>query len=152
MKVMKKVVALLLLLTTVTSVILGCKKNDNTSNAETTGDGTATGDTTVGEIKIPEYEISDEIMFVNHQTSGRSGHLGHALVEYEPNKILAFYSNTDGDIRSGHNCIGWVEYKRSEDGGQTWSESKRLKYSTDTMLNGEGYIACEKRFWHPTER
>ena len=103
------------------------------------------GDTTVGKIKIPEYELSDEIMFVNHQENEqRSGHLGHALVEYEPNKILAFYSNTDGNIKGGHNCIGWVEYKRSEDGGQTWSKAKRLKASTDSYLNGTGYIACEK--------
>lgn len=29
-------------------------------------------------------------VFVNHEINGRSGHLGHALVEYEEGKILAF--------------------------------------------------------------
>ena len=32
-------------------------------------------------------------VFVNHEINGRSGHLGHALVEYEEGKILAFYPN-----------------------------------------------------------
>ncbi|MEQ2389475.1 hypothetical protein Q5W10_12330 [Waltera intestinalis] len=32
-------------------------------------------------------------VFVNHEIDGRSGHLGHALVEYKEGKILAFYPN-----------------------------------------------------------
>lgn len=30
-------------------------------------------------------------VFVNHEINGRSGHLGHALVEYEEGKILIFW-------------------------------------------------------------
>ena len=33
------------------------------------------------------------LLFVDHSTNDRSGHLGHALVEYEDGKILAFYPN-----------------------------------------------------------
>ena len=52
-------------------------------------------------------------VFVNHEINGRSGHLGHALVEYEEGKILAFYPNCSLDEK-GHSAVGWMEYKRSE--------------------------------------
>ena len=60
-------------------------------------------------------------VFVNHEINGRSGHLGHALVEYEEGKILAFYPNCSLDEK-GHSAVGWMEYKRSEDYGETWSQ------------------------------
>ena len=68
------------------------------------------------------------ILFVDHASAGRSGHLGHALVEYGPGKILAFYANCS-DFKKGHSGDGWMEYKRSEDGGRSWSESAVLEYS-----------------------
>lgn len=49
-------------------------------------------------------------VFVNHEINGRSGHLGHALVEYEEGKILAFYPNCSLDEK-GHSAVGWMEYK-----------------------------------------
>ena len=45
-------------------------------------------------------------VFVNHEINGRSGHLGHALVEYEEGKILAFYPNCSLDEK-GHSAVGW---------------------------------------------
>ena len=51
------------------------------------------------------------IMFVNHAEAGRSGHLGHALVEYLPGKILAFYANCS-DCREGHNGGGRIAILR----------------------------------------
>ena len=84
------------------------------------------------------------IMFVDHAEAGRSGHLGHALVEYEPGKILAFYANCS-DFQDGHNGDGWMEYKRSEDGGLTWSEPAALEYSKATYDEGTGHsVMCEK--------
>ena len=55
---------------------------------------------TVFEIEPPDPP-NDGIMFVDHARSGRSGHLGHALVEYAPGKILAFYPNCS-DRNDGH--------------------------------------------------
>lgn len=64
------------------------------------------------------------IMFVNHQEHNRSGHMGHALVEYKPGEILAFYPNCSAEDErwKGHSGYGWMEFKRSLDGGETWSE------------------------------
>ncbi len=64
-------------------------------------------------------------MFVNHEKNGRSGHLSHALVEYRKGCVMAFYSNCSGTRDSwapGHNGFGWLEYRRSVDGGRTWDE------------------------------
>ncbi len=94
-----------------------------------------------------EFNITpkgDGIMFVDHQKNDRSGHLGHALVEYEKNKLLAFYPNDCGDRNAGHNGYGWVEYKRSEDGGKTWSEPIELEYAKKLFDNKEACICCEK--------
>lgn len=72
----------------------------------------------------PEGIPSQGRMFVNHQKNHRSGHLSHALVEYKKGHIIAFYSNCSG-MRNrwspGHNGFGWLEYKTSADGGETWS-------------------------------
>lgn len=72
----------------------------------------------------PDNPPNDGIMFVNHEPTGHSGHMGHALVEYEPGKILAFYPNCSSEDSNfnGHSGYGWMEFKRSLDGGETWSE------------------------------
>jgi hypothetical protein len=71
----------------------------------------------------PGNPPNDGILFVNHEPQSRSGHMGHALVEYAPGRLLAFYpSCSSEDARfKGHSGYGWMEYKRSEDGGATWS-------------------------------
>jgi hypothetical protein len=86
---------------------------------------------------IPPNPPNEGILFVDHSKTGRSGHLGHALIEYEPNKILAFYPNCSDD-NNGHSAVGWMEYKRSEDGGQTWSEPSVLEYSKKMFDEGKG--------------
>ena len=42
---------------------------------------------TVGDGKY-KYTVSDEIMFVDHSKTGRSGHLGHGMVD---NPFLHFF-------------------------------------------------------------
>ncbi len=88
--------------------------------------------------KLPNSQVASRItpptppnkgiLFVDHSKSNRSGHLGHALVEYEPGKILAFYPNCS-DYMGGHSAVGWMEFKRSNDGGKTWGSSQRLPFS-----------------------
>ena len=80
----------------------------------------------------PKDPPNDGILFVDHSPTGRSGHLGHALVEYQDGKILAFYPNCSEDNR-GHSAVGWMEYKRSEDGGETWGEPEVLAYSKNVF-------------------
>lgn len=84
------------------------------------------------------------LMFVDHAQAGRSGHLGHALVEYAPGRILAFYPNCS-DFKEGHSGDGWMEYRRSEDGGRSWSEPSVLEYSRQVYERDEEHSAmCEK--------
>ena len=80
----------------------------------------------------PENPPNDGILFIDHSKAGRSGHLGHALVEYAPGKILAFYPNCSDDNK-GHSAVGWMEYKRSEDGGKTWGEQSILTYTKNLL-------------------
>ncbi|MBC9866360.1 MAG: hypothetical protein F7O42_00500 [Opitutae bacterium] len=40
---------------------------------------------------------NEGILFVDHSLAERGGHLGHALVEYEDGKILAFYPNRSAE-------------------------------------------------------
>ena len=92
----------------------------------------------------PPHPPNNGILFVDHSKEGRSGHLGHALVEYAPGKILAFYSNCSAE-NNGHTGDGWMEYKRSEDGGRTWSEPTPLEYSKQVYDSGQGRsVMCEK--------
>lgn len=78
---------------------------------------------------IPDDIPNRGIMFVNHQQNGRSGHGGNCLTECANGDIVAFYSNVSGDLNNGHGTYGWSEYRRSTDGGQTWSEPVVLDYS-----------------------
>ena len=92
----------------------------------------------------PPEPPNQGIMFVDHARAGRSGHLGHALVEYAPGKILAFYANCSA-FQQGHNGDGWMEFKRSEDGGRSWGEATPLAYSKQIYDQGiEHSIMCEK--------
>ena len=90
----------------------------------------------------PGNPPNDGILFVDHSRAGRSGHLGHALVEYAPGKILAFYPNCSDDNK-GHSAVGWTEYKRSEDGGKTWGDPEILAY-TKTLLASKLSAFAEK--------
>jgi hypothetical protein len=84
----------------------------------------------------PENPPNDAILFVDHSRTGRSGHLGHALVEYEDGKIVAFYPNCSDDNK-GHSAVGWMEYKRSQDTGKTWSDPEVLAYSKNLFDAGQ---------------
>ena len=86
-------------------------------------------------------------MFVDHEKNGRSGHLSHALVEYKKGCVMAFWSNCSGTRNKwwpGHNGFGWLEYRRSTDGGRTWDEPRVFPYSWDSFLNQPFTVSCEK--------
>ncbi|MEN6306879.1 MAG: sialidase family protein [Anaerohalosphaeraceae bacterium] len=85
------------------------------------------------------------ILFVDHSANSRSGHLGHALVEYEKGKILAFYPNCSGDDWGGHSAVGWMEYKRSEDAGRTWGKPQELPFSKWLFEAGMGRTAMVEK-------
>lgn len=83
-------------------------------------------------------------IFIDNQKKNRSGHMGHALVEAAPGEILDFYSNCSYDRVDGHSGYGWMEYKRSLDGGESWDEGTVLLYSMRIYEQGVHTALCEK--------
>ena len=94
-------------------------------------------DSKVASRVTPPNPPNEGILFVDHSDNNRSGHLGHALVEYEDGKILAFYPNCSDDKR-GHSAVGWMEFKRSVNGGKTWGSPRVLPFSKKIFDKGEG--------------
>lgn len=85
------------------------------------------------------------ILFANHEKIGRSGHGGACLTECANGDIIAFYSNVDGEALGGHGTGGWSEYKRSTDGGKTWSEPIVVEYTKKLWEGDEvfsGIVFC----------
>lgn len=95
----------------------------------------------------PENLPNTGYTFKDHRPENRSGHLSHALVEYAPGKVLAFYSNCSGKRNRwapGHNGFGWLEYRRSADYGETWGAPVVFDYSMKCLLNEPYTVSCEK--------
>jgi hypothetical protein len=101
-----------------------------TSNGSSVGVGIVPGD-------IPNKGI----LYVDHEKNGRSGHGGNCLTECHNGDIVSFYSNVSGQIHQGHGVAGWSEYRRSEDGGATWSEPVIVDYSKRAWEGEEMYSA-----------
>ena len=90
------------------------------------------------------YTYTRPEVFVDHEAQKRSGHMGHALVGDGRGNILAFYSNCDYDRVHGHSGYGWMEYKKSGDFGESWSEKQILPYSMEVFRQGQHTALCEK--------
>ena len=71
------------------------------------------------------------VLFVDRQKADRSGHGNNAIAECRNGDIIAFYSvtGTGADNLNGHGVAGWSEYRRSTDGGVTWSDPTVFDYS-----------------------
>ncbi len=89
-------------------------------------------------------ELTDPTVYVDNGARGRSGHMSHALVEWAPGKLLNFNSNCSGVRHGGHSTFGYIEYRTSEDGGETYSDVKVLDYSMKELLDGVYTISIEK--------
>lgn len=94
----------------------------------------------------PANPPNDGILFVDHAKAKRSGHLGHALVQLAPGKLLAFYPNCSSD-NGGHSAVGWMEFKRSEDAGKTWGEPQVLAFTKALFEKQLGRTAMAERPW-----
>lgn len=97
---------------------------------------------------IPQPPALD--IFVDHQKTGRSGHLGHAMLQRKDGEIFAFYPNCSSDDpgrhgSSGHSAIGWMDYKRSSDGGATWSDAQPLEYTKKAHDEKKGWCIFTER-------
>ena len=71
------------------------------------------------------------MLFADRQKEEHSGHGNNSITECRNGDIVAFYSvtGTGADDWNGHGAAGWSEYRRSTDGGLTWSEPVVFDYS-----------------------
>jgi len=98
------------------------------------------------EIKRDNYTLkfSEPILYVDNKSRNRSGHMTHALAEWEKGKLIDFNSNCTAVKYAGHSTFGWVEYRLSEDGGETYSDIYELPYSKKALYDGIHVISVEK--------
>jgi len=111
------------------------------ADAAAPGGGEAEARSACASRVYPPNPPNEGILFVDHAKNNRGGHLGHALVQYAPGKILAFYPNTT----AGHSAVGWMEFKRSEDGGQTWSDPQELAFTKELFEKNTGRTAMAEK-------
>ncbi len=83
-------------------------------------------------------------IYVDNEKRKRSGHMTHAMAEFEPNCFIDFNSNCSPTRCVGHSTFGWVEYRISHDGGVTYSDVSTLPISTDYFYDGLFTISVEK--------
>jgi hypothetical protein len=80
--------------------------------------------------------FSEPELYVDNQSRRRSGHMSHAMLEYEPGRIIAFNSNCSAVRCLGHSAFGWIEYRYSDDYGKTWSAIHDLPCSKEQFYDG----------------
>lgn len=98
------------------------------------------------------FTVSEREIFVDHSRNGRSGHMGHALVDAGGGRILDFYSNCNGRRCDGHSGDGWMEYRVSDDYGRTFGPAKTLDYSRRVHDAWQHTALCEKAVRDPQGR
>lgn len=88
--------------------------------------------------------LSDARIHVNHQAGLRSGHMGHTMQALKSGRIIDFNANTSPYRVNGHAAYGWMEYRYSTDGGETFSEAHKLDYSWKAFMDGMFTVSAEK--------
>lgn len=79
------------------------------------------------------------VLFVDRQKSNHSGHGNNSIAECRNGDVIAFYSvtGTGPDNWNGHGVAGLSEYRRSTDGGRTWSDPVVFDYSKQLWEGNE---------------
>ena len=99
------------------------------------------------------FVVTEGEVWRDNQSVGRSGHMGHALVDCGDGRILDFTSNCAGRERvSGHSGYGWMEYRISDDYGKTFGPVRVLPCSRKMYEEGRHTALCEKAVRAPDGR
>lgn len=93
---------------------------------------------------VHDIKLSEPTLHVDNESRNRSGHMGHAMVNMGNGKILAFNSNVSAERCDGHSGFGWMEYRISEDYGESFSKPRDLPYSKEKLFEGIHSILVEK--------
>lgn len=89
-------------------------------------------------------EIEEPKLYLDNKSRGRSGHMSHAMTEFAPGKYINFNANCSGVFDDGHSTYGWIEYRISEDNGETYSPVYEFPYSKEAFLDGIFKVSVEK--------
>ncbi len=87
---------------------------------------------------------SEPTVYVDNKSRKRSGHMSHAMAEFAPGKIIDFNSNCSAILYGGHSTFGFIEYRISEDAGETFSNVYTLPYSKQALYDGVHVISVER--------
>ena len=99
------------------------------------------------------FTVSGGETWRDNKSVGRSGHMGHALVDCGNGRILDFTSNCAGMERAaGHSGYGWMEYRISDDYGKTFGPVRVLPCSRKMYEEGRHTALCEKAVKAPDGR
>ena len=86
--------------------------------------------------KVRELKLSEPILYIDNQKRGRSGHMGHPMLNLGNGRIMDFNSNTSAVRCDGHSGFGWMEYRMSDDYGETFGDFNIVPYTKDILLDG----------------
>ena len=93
---------------------------------------------------VRDLHLSEPEVYVDNKKRDRSGHIGHAMVRTKNGRLLDFNANCSAYRECGHAAFGWVEYRISEDEGETFSEPIDFPYSVKLFQNGMQAVSVEK--------
>lgn len=93
---------------------------------------------------VNDIHIYEPTVYVDNEERKRSGHMSHAMVEFEKGKIIDFNSNCSYSRLKGHSAYGWIEYRISEDYGKTFGEIYDFPFAKKAFLDGNFTVSIEK--------
>ena len=98
---------------------------------------------------VHDLQLSEPILYIDNEARGRSGHMGHPMLNLGNGIIMDFNSNVS-DVRcDGHSGFGWMEYRISEDYGDTFGDFNTIPYTMEVLLDGmysaiiEAAVVCD---------
>ena len=99
--------------------------------------------------KVRNLKLSEPILYIDNGARGRSGHMGHPMLNLGNGRIMDFNSNVSAVRCDGHSGFGWMEYRMSEDNGDTFGEFNVVPYTKEILLDGiysaiiEAAVVCD---------
>lgn len=99
--------------------------------------------------QVRNLKLSEPILYIDNEARGRSGHMGHPMLKLGNNIIMDFNSNVSAIRCDGHSGYGWMEYRISKDGGDTFGDFNIVPHTMDVLLDGmysaiiEAAVACD---------
>ncbi len=93
---------------------------------------------------VRDLSLSEPVIHADNEKEGRSGHIGHAMADLGGGKIIAFSANTSSKRVEGHAAFGYMEYRFSEDYGETFGEAHLFPYSCEVLMDGLHTVSVEK--------